>query len=156
MKTVIFETNPGMNYLIYIVKNNECNFIKLYLKFFVAIKQLFVKENVPVEFCFFIFIEEAVQVAINGIKDIIGESIKYIDCYFIELIGNTKRFHDYTYEYPNRKSFIFIDSDGNFNNFNLKDSRFLILEKIYSLLNKKRQIDKNTYSSIKKYAKIKI
>ena len=156
MKTVIFETNPGMNYLIYIVKNNECNFIKLYLKFFVAIKQLFVKENVPVEFCFFIFIEEAVQVAINGIKDIIGESIKYIDFYFIELIGNTKRFHDYTYEYPNRKSFIFIDSDGNFNNFNLKDSRFLILEKIYSLLNKKRQIDKNTYSSIKKYSKIKI
>ena len=153
LETITFVTKPGMNYLIYLVKYANTNYIKTFIRIFAAIKQMFIKENVPVELSLFILVEEINQIVVNWTKVIFGEFKKYVDCYFIELTGETKRIFDYTYEYPNKKTFLFVNSEGILNNFNLKISYQMIMEKIFDLINRKREISREIYYKIKKTVK---
>jgi len=151
--TVNFEIKPGTNYLIFIVKGSDVPNINRMFSFFMAMKKLCQNENLNVEFSVFVVTEEVSQNSINDIKSSIGDYNKYVGLYFIESINSSKKLFDYVYEYPNKKNYLFIDSEGRFNNFSLRSNIYTILEKLYSLINKKIQIDQETYSQLKKVVK---
>ncbi len=151
--TVNFEIIPGTNYLISILKGSDIPIINRMFSFFMAMKKFCQNENLTIEFSVFVVTEEVSEKTINDIKNSIGDYHKYVSLYFIESINSSKRLYDYVYEYPNNKNYLFIDSEGRFNNFSLRSNIYTILEKLYSLLNKKFQIDKETYSKLKKVAK---
>ena len=155
-ETIKFEAKPGTNYLFYIVKFNDTRTLKIFLRYFIAMKQLFTKENISFEFSFFIVVEEVTSVVISTINDLFGDFKIFASFYFIELIGNSKRLLDYVFEYTNKKSFLFIDTEGKMNNFNLGFSSNMLIEKVFGLLNKKKKIDEKTYYQLKKCFKTNI
>ena len=145
---VKLENIIGTNYLFYYFdKENDAGQINYVIRFLIALNKFY--ETQKIKIVFVILIGRFENSDDLELKDYFLPYKEVINIYLVD--ADNKKILDNIYNYTNNKSFLFIDSEGNLNNFSFIYNFSLIYEKIEDLLRPKKEINQKAYYQIKKY-----